>query len=119
MGKAILLAEDDRSISEVMQIILEDEGYSVTHARNKIEITNALKKMLPDLIFLDIRLGGEDGEQIASELRTGTETSSIPLLILSADSKTENIAARVGADGYLLKPFDMDELIAITRRYLH
>src|SRR5690606_14963715 len=110
---------DDRSISEVMQIILENEGYTVTKARNKVEITTAVKDKLPDLIFLDIRLGGEDGEQIASELRTGNDTSSVPLLLLSADSDTKRIADRVGADGYLLKPFDMDDLISIAHQYLH
>lgn len=117
MTKTILVAEDDTSISEVMKIILESEGYTVSLARNRSDVFKVIRNGSPSLIFLDVRLGGEKGEDIAAELRSGKETAHIPLIIVSADSTTPEIAEQVGADSFLLKPFEMDELIACVKQY--
>lgn len=116
--KTILLAEDDDSIIEVMTIILEAEGYLVTKAQNRKAVTAALKQKLPDLMFLDINLGGDNGEEIAREIKADQKTAGIVLVLLSADDKTKEIAHRVGADGFLLKPFDIDTLIAAVRTHI-
>jgi DNA-binding response OmpR family regulator len=116
--KRILLAEDDTSIIEVMTIILESEGYVVSKAQEREAVIHALEEKIPDLIFLDINLGGESGEEIARELKGRAETDGIALVMLSADDKTQEIAKRVHADGFLLKPFDIDTLIATVRKYL-
>lgn len=113
----ILLAEDDRNIAEIMKLILHEEGYTVRVAPNKHELEDLCREQLPRLIFLDIRLGGEDGEAIATELRQDTTTSNIPLIMLSADDRTVDIAERVGADGFLLKPFELSALVDIVKKH--
>lgn len=114
----LLLAEDDESISDVMKIILEDAGYRIRVARNHEEIRAAVKLEVPRMIFLDVRLGGESGEDIASELLSNSRTSASTLIIVSADDKTEEISRRVGAAGFLSKPFDMDDLLKLCKKHL-
>ena len=116
--KTILIAEDDTSIVEVMKIILEEEGYRVMVAKKKDAIAKEIKKQRPDLIFLDINLGGESGEEIALELRDDAKTQSFPIVMLSADNETEAIARKVKADGFLLKPFEIESLIKTVRKYI-
>jgi CheY-like chemotaxis protein len=116
-SKTILIAEDDDSIIEVMKIILEEEGYFVTMAKKRDAIGKEITKKRPDLIFLDVNLGGENGEEIARELRGNEATKSLPLVMLSADNETETIAKKVKADGFLLKPFEIDSLIKTVEKY--
>jgi DNA-binding response OmpR family regulator len=114
----ILIAEDDDSISEVMQIILREEGYKVFRAKDEEGFFAALHDELPALIFLDIRLGGDSGEDIANRLKKTAATRSIPLILVSADSETETIAKSVGANGYLSKPFEIDTLLETVKKNL-
>lgn len=115
MDKLILVAEDDENISEIMKIILEEEGYTVETAKKQGEIESSIKKRLPHLIFLDVRLGGESGEEIALSLKSNPRTAAIPLIIVSADQETKQIASRVGANGFLLKPFDITVLSQLVK----
>jgi DNA-binding response OmpR family regulator len=117
--KHILIAEDDAGIIEVMRIVLEGEGYSVSTAATFKEVRHELKKNPPDLFFLDIRLGGESGEAIAKDLSSNGKSRLFPLVLVSADDATKQIAHDVGADGFLLKPFDLDMLVATVKKYLH
>lgn len=116
--KTILIAEDDAGIIDVMKIILEQEGYRVATAKNKAEVDSALQKTLPNLIFLDIRLGGENGAEIAKELRTEKKTAGVPLIIVSGDSQAEEIARKVNATGYLSKPFDITTLLSLISTHI-
>lgn len=117
-AKTILVAEDDSGIIDVMKIILQDEGYNVVAAKNESEITKIIERILPNLIFLDIRLGGENGSQIARKLRTEEKTAAIPLIIVSGDSQTEAIAKEVNASSYLAKPFDIQVLLSVVKKYI-
>jgi DNA-binding response OmpR family regulator len=116
--KTILIAEDDDGIIEVMKIILEQEGYEITTAHTKHEVQQSVKKVVPDLIFLDIRLGGDSGEEIGSELRSDSRSRKVPLIILSADSEAETIALKIRADGFLLKPFDIESLVTTVKAHI-
>lgn len=80
------------------------------------------KKVLeykPDLIFLDIWMPGINGKEVTKILKREPLTSKIPIVIVSALNDTKKIAQEVGADGYLEKPFDMDELLGVVKRYLN
>lgn len=118
MTKRILLAEDDAGIIEVVKIILEDHGFNVDVADNFKSIEELISKSQPGLIFLDIFLSGEDGRHIAKKLKADPKTMGIPIIMLSANNETEKIAKEVGADGFLAKPFDIDDLIQIAQKYI-
>lgn len=117
MKKRILLAEDDEAIIEVVKLILEQDGFAITVAENEEEVHKILKRQLPDLILLDIWLSGNDGGKIAKTLKADKEISSIPIVMISANNDTEKIAKESGADDFLLKPFDIDDLLRIVRKY--
>jgi DNA-binding response OmpR family regulator len=115
--KTILIAEDDKGIIEVMKIILEQEGYMIETAHTAQDVKRVIDHTVPDLIFLDIRLGGESGEEIGEALRRNKRTMKVPLIMLSADQETKNITEKINASGFLLKPFDIESLLTIVRKY--
>jgi len=118
MKKKILVAEDDKAIIEVVKIILESEGYEVLTADQGEIVHKLVEKHKPDMIFMDIWLFGEDGGVIAKEIKTKSHTKNIPLVLMSANNETEKITKSVGADDFLLKPFNIDDLLYIVRKYI-
>ena len=118
MKGKILLAEDDKAIVDVVKIILENEGYTVHTADNGNTLQKSISQQEPDIILMDIWLFGENGGEIAKQLKSKSETKSIPLVLMSANNETEKITNAVGADDYLLKPFNIDDLLNIVRKYV-
>lgn len=117
MKKKILIAEDDKSILEVVRLILENEGYYTIPTDREKAIYAALETDSPDLILLDIWLSGEDGGKIAKHLKSKDETKHIPIIIMSANNETEKITKETGADDFLLKPFNIDDLLFMVKKY--
>jgi CheY-like chemotaxis protein len=114
----ILVVDDDEGIVEVVQIVLEGEGYVVQTSMNGA-IFQLLSNMAeqPDLILLDVLLSGEDGREISKRLKSDEKTKHIPVVMLSAHSDASKIADNSGADDFLEKPFDVDVLIEKVRKY--
>src|SRR6266702_4107992 len=108
--KKILIAEDDQPIIDIVKLILEGEGYTTIVATHEKEIRHAVFHQKPQLILLDIRLDSLDGGEFARELKANEQTRTIPIIIISANNETEKIAKGAGADDFLLKPFDIDDL---------
>lgn len=117
MKKKILVAEDDKAIIEVTKIILENEGYEVFTADQGEMVHKTIDQQSPDMVLLDIWLYGEDGGQIAKNIKAKSKTSNLPVILMSANNETEKIAKNVGADDFLLKPFNIDDLLYIVRKY--
>jgi CheY-like chemotaxis protein len=117
MAKKILVVDDDESITEVIQIVLEGEGYEVEISLDGGRIPD-FPGRLPDLILLDILLQRKDGRKICQQLKSDQKTSHIPVIVLSAHSDGSQAAADCGADGFLEKPFDVDVLISTVEQYL-
>ena len=115
--KHILLAEDDPGIIEVVQIVLKDAGYIAHIAASHKEIEKVIAANPVDLIFLDILLSGENGSDIAKALKENPKTKHITVLLLSANMSIEEISKKSGADGFLRKPFDLDDFLAVIKRY--
>lgn len=111
----VLLVEDDELLGSAVQAGLEQSGYTVDWLRNGGEAASALRDDEPDLMVLDLGLPEKDGLTVLRELRT--RDSSVPVLILTArDTVEDRIAGLdVGADDYLVKPFDLGELTARLR----
>ena len=107
----VLLVEDEVSVQHLERVILEEHGYQVRVANNGEEALDALRETAPDLILLDVELGGIDGFTTCQRIR---QISDVPILMVtSKDSTGDKIwGLEVGADDYLTKPFHSDELAA-------
>jgi DNA-binding response OmpR family regulator len=110
--KKILVVDDEPDILEFLQLILEDEGYTVV-TTSKAEYVEKLQNgRLPDLILLDVLLSGKDGRDIVKQLKSQVETKHIPVIMFSAHPSAEETARAAGADDFIAKPFEMDILLA-------
>ena len=108
----ILVVEDDFDISNMLRIFFTGQGYSVEVAARGSDALELCRKKLPDLIVLDIMLPDMDGYAVCKELRTTTRTSHIPIIFLTQrDERSDKIQGlALGADDYITKPFDIEEL---------
>src|SRR5258708_1095081 len=118
MKKKKLLEEDDKGIVDVVKIMLENEGYDIFTADQSKTVHETIAQHKPDMILMDIWLFGEDGGKIAKSLKAKEHTKDIPLVLMSANNATEKITKEVGANDFLLKPFNIDDLLYIVRKYV-
>jgi DNA-binding response OmpR family regulator len=116
--KKILVMDDDPDIIEFLQVILEEEGYAVLTSDEDEFLEQLHKGSLPDLILVDVLLTGKDGREIAKHLKSQEETKRIPVIMFSANPSSEQKAREAGADDFLTKPFEIDDLLAKVANYL-
>lgn len=109
---SILVVEDDLDISNLLKIYFSGQGYGVEVTPKGRDAIIATRKQLPNLIVLDINLPDMDGYDVCRELRTTTRTSHIPIVFLTQrDERSDKITGLgLGADHYITKPFDIEEL---------
>jgi DNA-binding response OmpR family regulator len=113
----ILVADDDLSIVDAVQLILEDEGYVVETA-TKGEYVKNLQDDLPDLILLDIWMSGVSGNEVCRHLKLKKKTKHIPVIMISANRDIEKISKECGAQDFIAKPFDISELLEKVKKHL-
>ncbi len=119
--KKIAIAEDDTAILQLLKSLLSEEGYDVLSFPDVQSFKTVLQNsILPDLIILDIWIDGdkEAGESLARTLKAGQETHRIPIIIVSASSEIQKIQKQVGADDFISKPFEIDEVIEKVNFFL-
>ena len=111
MGRNILVVEDDKNISDLIHMYLVKEGFDVRIAGDGGKALEEFQKKEPDLILLDIMLPVMDGWAVCAKVR---ETSKVPIIMLTAKSEVfDRIQGlEMGADDYIVKPFEMKELMA-------
>lgn len=116
-GKLILLVEDDRSIREAVQSVLEDEGYHVIQSENGRDALDRLRSgALPDLVVLDLRMPVMNGWEFRAAQKNDPNLAGIPVLAVSADGSAK--AEAIAADGYLRKPLSARTLLDTVARIL-
>ncbi|MBP3223526.1 MAG: response regulator transcription factor [Actinomycetaceae bacterium] len=117
MSLRILVVDDDASISEMVAIILETEGYVVTVCADGAHALPIFKAERPDLVLLDVMLPGLDGVSVCRQLRG---ESDVPIIMMSAKTDSVDVIAglEAGADDYVKKPFDNSELLARVKAHL-
>ena len=118
MAARVLVVDDDDVIRQLITVNLELEGFEVTTAVDGLDALEKVKEVRPVVVTLDVMMPRLDGWETATRLRADPETAAIGLVLLSARAQDADIArgGRVGADAYLTKPFDPDELIDVVRR---
>ncbi len=115
----LLIVEDDEDSRETLAEILRMEAFRVRAAGNGQEALDDLRREPPpDLILLDLMMPVMDGLQFQYALRLEAELSHIPILVISGDSNLAQEAERIHASGYLLKPIQIDRLLALVRKIL-
>jgi DNA-binding response OmpR family regulator len=116
--KSILVVDDDPAILEAIQISLELEGYIVHTAHDGVGALDLAQKESPQLMVLDVLLSGDDGRDIAKKIKSMTNTASIPIVMMSAHPNIEQSVLDAGADHFMPKPFDIDQLLSFAHKYL-
>ncbi len=111
--KTIMVVDDNPDIITIVRTILEGKGYGVMSASSGMELLNELKTQKPDLIILDIMMPEMDGLEVLTRLKGVTETSTIPVILLTAKVQYEDVLGgyKLGADYYITKPFTSTQLV--------
>jgi len=110
----ILVIDDNEDILFMIEAMLNISGYKVSTRENVDNIETVVKELAPNLILMDMLLSGADGREVCAQLKANATLSHIPIIMLSAHphAKAECLAA--GADYFLSKPFDMDDLLKMV-----
>lgn len=119
MPKKILVIEDEQPIAEMIRFGLQRAGYQVILANNGQEGLALIKPSRPDLIISDILMPVMDGYTFYKEVRKISEFNNIPILILTARGKMEDSFKVIGVDDFIIKPFDVDNLLEKIATSLH
>ncbi len=114
-SKKIMIADDDPGIVDAIEMLLEFEGYEVTSTIDGSTVLD-MKLELPDLLLLDIWMSGEDGRDICKKLKQSQQTKNIPVIMVSASKDIKESALAAGADDFLAKPFEMNDLLGKIKR---
>lgn len=105
-----MIADDDPGIVDAIEMLLEFEGYEVNSTVDGRTVLD-MKDALPDLLLLDIWMSGEDGRDICKKLKKDELTKNIPVIMISASRDIKESAMEAGADDFLAKPFEMNDLL--------
>ena len=118
--KKILIVDDEVDLVETLRFPLEIEGYHVLVAHNGEDALNQARKENPDLILLDLMLPKLDGYKVCRLLKFDERYKHIPILMLTAKTQEKDkvLGMDTGADEYITKPFEMDDLIKKVKEYL-
>lgn len=114
MAKKILIVEDEQNIRELLRLYLEREGYKVIEATNGADGIAMFKSENPDMMLLDVMMPVMDGWQVCRAVR---EDSAVPIIMMTARGETADRVSglEMGADDYIVKPLEMQEVIARIR----
>lgn len=117
----ILIVDDEPTIVELLEEHLRSEGYDTVHAFSGEEALKVLDRTVPDLVILDLMLPGMDGYEVCRIMQNDARLNHIPVIMLTARSAVPNkvMGYERGADDYIVKPFDPDELSVRVRAQLH
>ncbi len=113
--RRILIVEDDPEVRELVSSVLRTEGYEVLEANDGWRAVELVSSERPDLAVLDMMLPGVDGEAVATAL---TIMQGVPILLMTGKGDPAGAATRMGAYGYLRKPFEMSALVRAVQQGL-
>jgi DNA-binding response OmpR family regulator len=117
MNRTVLIVDDDKNICELLRLYLEKDGYQTLCAYDGKQALELFEKHAPDLILLDVMLPYMSGMDVCREIR---KTSNVPILMLTAKGETEDKISglELGADDYIVKPFETKEVLARMKAVL-
>ncbi|MEN9327436.1 MAG: hypothetical protein RI947_244 [Candidatus Parcubacteria bacterium] len=117
MSHKILVVDDDEGIVDAITLILEESGYTVDSTLQAEEIYRKIQVFKPDSILLDVLMSGQDGREICKKLKGNGITKHIPVIMISAHPTAKAGAIKSGADDFLEKPFEVDNLLHMLSKH--
>jgi len=116
--QSILVVDDEPGLRKLLNLLFSNAGYVVREASNGVECLNQIAIAPPDLVVLDVMMPEMDGRDVCQRIRQ--DANMVPVLMLTARTQSRDVVMGLdcGADDYMLKPFDMDELLARVRALL-
>ncbi|MDR6736714.1 response regulator [Sphingobacterium sp. 2149] len=118
-AKRIIICDDDEGILEVLELYLELEGYVVFTVANSTLLIEQIEMHSPDLLLLDLWMPLLSGDQVISLIRENGKIMDLPIIVLSASVDGATIANENGANGFIAKPFDLDDIKANIDRMIN
>ena len=116
MKKKIVIIEDNHDILELLGFILENEDFEVLASLNA-EPLKSLEEINPHLVLLDEYLGADRGHKLCMEIKANAGTSHLPVILISAVKDLPEIARKCKADNYIAKPFLIENLLDMVKKY--
>ncbi len=118
--RTILVVDDDEIMRSALKRILEAQGYKILQAQDGLELSKLLETTRLDMILLDINLPWVDGLELCRLIKSHYNFKNVPLIIISARKDKDDVERGIdaGADDYLTKPFDIDQMIDIVNKKL-
>lgn len=112
--RTVIVVDDSDEIRDVLTLLLEDEGYRVLPVEDGATALLMTRRFNPSLITLDIGLPHEDGREILRQLKSAPDTRSIPVIVVTGQENAREQIQLLGADGILLKPFELHDVRALV-----
>ncbi|WP_158799686.1 response regulator transcription factor [Pedobacter sp. L105] len=109
--KQIHVVEDDQDIRQIIEFILEEEGYGVKLFPNVSTFHAAMNDNIPDLFLLDVMLPDGNGLELCKEIRAMKEIKNVPIIVMSAHARPESINMQQCANDFISKPFDLNDIL--------
>jgi DNA-binding response OmpR family regulator len=120
MEPYILLLDDNDDLAYNLKLLLEMEGYAVNTSSDAYQALDLARHAAPGLIVADIRMPETNGYDFFQEIKSDQLLSTVPFIFLSALTSAEDVARGLGlgADDYITKPFNIEDLLTVVRRYM-
>ena len=116
MKKKVVLVQDNKDILDIMDQVLDEEGFEVTASLSTDPIEK-IDEIEPDVVIIDDNIKGQKrGSKVVKELKTDPETEDIPAVLTSTSEKLPQIAEECKADDFIQKPFDLDHMINVVKK---
>ena len=118
MTKKILVVDDDTDIIEPLALILEAKGFKVeTITKGKL-VYSKISSFKPDVLLLDILMSGADGREICKKLKSNNKTKNLTVIMMSAHPSGMSDSEKIGADDFIAKPFETEDLLIMLDKYI-
>jgi len=121
MGKKILIVDDDEKNRKLLRILFQKYGYETVEAEDGEEAVGMAKKILPDIILMDVRMPVLDGIRASRIIKSEEATKRIPIVIVTSSAAREDrskITTESGADGYFAKPIDIKQVVKMVKQFI-
>ena len=116
MKKKVVLVQDNKDILDIMDQVLDEEGFDVTASLSTDPI-DKIDEIEPDVVIIDDNIKGQKkGSNVVKELKSDPETEDIPAVLTSTSDKLPQIAEECKADDFIQKPFDLDHMIEVVKK---
>ena len=113
----ILVVEDDPQVARLIALVLQRNGHASEVVADGQSALDRVRTLHPDMVFADLTIKGMGGEQLCNSLKSMPETRDIPYIVVSGDRDIAEKARLCGADGFMGKPFEFEDLVRLVNKY--